>query len=426
MICPVLRRVFVGAVFMTGLCALAQARVDTPKPIAGKPPLQRYETDYYIIFTDQDANMVREASARMKVMAEEYYRRTKAFGGVINKKFPFYLYSDPNDYYAAEGPKGSAGVYIHAGSNGRLMAMAPSTGGYVWHVVQHEAFHQFVHMIMGGKLPIWQNEGLAEYFAEASWTGDGLVTGVIPWNPKHGSHRMADVKESIKDNKFMPFKKFFDVTPREWNSKVEDANSSSHAYYDQAWSMVQFFVHADEGKYRNAYGEFIADLARGTSPHMAYANRFGRDGEAIEKRYRQWWLEMKDDAPLETFAQATVATLTSFMARAYGAKIKFESADDFFKAGEEGKLYVDPRTRPKLWLPPSLLNRALAGASWLKEWSIQTSPKGVPKLVLKLSDGKTFTGSFNAEKLFTDRPPEVTVKIESPNQPAKTDAKTQK
>ena len=106
--------------------------------------------------------------------------------------------------------------------------------------------------------------------------------------------------------------------------------------------------------------------------------------------------------------------------------MKFESAEEFFKAAEEGKLAIDPKLRPKVWLPPSLLLRALAYASYLKEWSLQTSPKGVPKLILKIPDGKTFTGTFNIEKFSPDKPPEVTVQIEDPKNPAKPGEKTSK
>ena len=42
---------------------------------------------------------------------------------------------------------------------------------YTWHTVQHEGFHQFAHAVIGGDIPTWLNEGLAEYFGEALFTG---------------------------------------------------------------------------------------------------------------------------------------------------------------------------------------------------------------------------------------------------------------
>jgi hypothetical protein len=51
----------------------------------------------------------------------------------------------------------------------RLMAYVPAGASALgWHVVQHEGFHQFVAQVIRGDMPIWANEGLAEYFGERS------------------------------------------------------------------------------------------------------------------------------------------------------------------------------------------------------------------------------------------------------------------
>ena len=46
---------------------------------------------------------------------------------------------------------------------------------------------KFAHATIGHKLPPWLDEGLAEYFGEAIFTGDGYVDGAIPpWRAKRG------------------------------------------------------------------------------------------------------------------------------------------------------------------------------------------------------------------------------------------------
>jgi hypothetical protein len=50
--------------------------------------------------------------------------------------------------------------------------------------------------VIGGELPIWVNEGMAEYFGEGIFTGDGFITGVIP--PK----RLRMIKETSSSKKF--------------------------------------------------------------------------------------------------------------------------------------------------------------------------------------------------------------------------------
>ncbi|HUT57598.1 MAG TPA: hypothetical protein VNA25_07075, partial [Phycisphaerae bacterium] len=139
------------------------------------PNFKTYETPYYILYSDQDVEMVREAAVRITCMGEAYYRRCKAFGGTIRTKFPFYLFKEASGYAKAGGPGGSAGCYIYRAQAGKLLARSdPQIGNKVWHVVQHEGFHQFVHMMIGGEIPITVNEGMAEYFGQGIWTGDGL------------------------------------------------------------------------------------------------------------------------------------------------------------------------------------------------------------------------------------------------------------
>ena len=48
--------------------------------------LKRYETKYYVIYTDLPDDDAKETGLRMTRMAEEYYARTKEFSGKINKK----------------------------------------------------------------------------------------------------------------------------------------------------------------------------------------------------------------------------------------------------------------------------------------------------------------------------------------------------
>ena len=74
--------------------------------------------------------------------------------------------------------------------------MAQKMDARTWHTVQHEGFHQFAHVVIRGDLPIWVNEGLAEYFGEAVFTGDGFVSGVIPPTAMTGIRRLPATRAS--------------------------------------------------------------------------------------------------------------------------------------------------------------------------------------------------------------------------------------
>src|SRR5262249_41625793 len=163
------------------------------------------------------------AAARITAMAEEYHERTKGFAGQITKKLPFYLYSQAEDYYAAGGMKGSAGVFDPRTQ--KLMAIGdPRLGDERWRIVQHEGFHQFAMAVIRGDLPIWVNEGMAEYFGESIFTGDGYVTGIVP--PSRG----ARIKKWIAEGNALSIQEMMKLRHETWNAQLSLVN------YDQAWS----------------------------------------------------------------------------------------------------------------------------------------------------------------------------------------------
>jgi hypothetical protein len=376
-----------------GLVALALAgtllAATRPVDADDKGKLKRYESPYYVIHTDLGLESAREAYARMTAMAEEYHQRTKGFSGVIRHRLPFYLFKNPSDYYQAGGVRGSAGMY-----NGSvLMAVAR---GNAWKVVQHEGWHQFMHQAVGGNIPIWVNEGLAEYFGEGIWTGDNFVTGVIP------PGRLRRIHSLIKKDKTLPFLQMLMMTHQQWSGALNIRN------YDQAWSMVHFLVHADDGKYRDAFGRFISDMSRGRAWQKSFVARFGRNVDAFQKRYQDWWLAQKGNPSREQYIRATVEILTSFLARAEAMDQHYEDFDAFIKAAKEGKLAMDPKEMKKAWLPQSLLKSALKNADKLDGWKlVRVRKRARPQLVLRLKDGPTFTGRFVPK---AGKAPDVTVK----------------
>ncbi|HUU42139.1 MAG TPA: DUF1570 domain-containing protein [Planctomycetota bacterium] len=356
---------------------------------AASAELREYPSRYYVIYTDHDEATVKEAQARLTAMAEEYHRRTKDYAGTIRTRLPFYLFSRIEDYHAA----GGVGAGIYAGR--LLMAHLPKGGSSrVWHVVQHEGFHQFAAKVIRGGLPVWVNEGLAEYFGEGVWTGDNFVTGMIPGD------RLARVQALIRAGKIKPFMTMLMLSHMEWRNELSMVN------YDQAWSMVHFLVHAEDGKYRKAFDAFILDMSKGVDWPDAFLKRFGRDVEAFQKKYSDWWLSLPADAGSERRTLAVVQTLTSFLARAHAEGQTFETVDAFFEAARADRL----RIPEKHWLPPALLAENLNLARRLATWSLENSPAG-PRLVLKLADGDIFTGTL---KVLGDKGFKVDVEVGDP------------
>jgi len=387
-----LRMLITAAVWAVAAAGSARAAAVPGEGGLPNANFRTYDTPYYALYSDQNVEIVREASVRITCMGEAYYQRCRAFGGKIRTKFPLYLFKEASDYSKAGGPGGSAGCYISRGQGGKLLVRSdPQIGDKVWHVVQHEGFHQFVHRMIGGEIPITVNEGMAEYFGHGIWTGDGLVCGVIP------PDRLRRVQALLAAGRMSSWRNFFAMDYQQWGGIQQ---------YDQAWSMVQFLVHADAEKYQQPFVGMIADMAKRMPWDKAFVKWLGRDIDGSEQQWRKWWARLPANPTRDLYDQATVETLVSFLARAAMRGVKFETADDFFAAARAGKLVVDPEHANEWnWLPPVLLESVLPNAKKLGEWSIAGSP---PSLAVKRADGKVFTGTY---RLQSGARPEVTVTV---------------
>jgi len=372
------------------LCLLAAAPAQQQPPARpgqaaqpAKPPegLKRYEGRYYIINTDFTGDDLREADLRMTKMAEEYKKRTEGFSGAIGHKFPFFLFRDIEDYHRAGGMEGTAGVFNP--NTDTLMAYAGDKAStQTWNVIQHEGFHQFARSVIGGELPIWVNEGMAEYFGEGIFTGDGFITGVIP------PRRLTLIKEDIGQKKFKPIKEMMLFTHERWNKEMSQEN------YDQAWTMVQFLAHAENGKYQGAFVKFMRAIATGQKWDAAWLSSFG-SAEGFEKKWSEYWLRMDENPTADLYARAVTETLTGVLGRATAQKQKFETFDQLVDSANKNEVNIDTRD----WLPPRLIASAFARAAKMQEQGgkfdlLPAQGSRLPMILCTMANGMKVTGKF--------------------------------
>ena len=338
------------------------------------PVMRRVTTPYYTIYTDLDDDTVREAAARMTAMAREYARRIRGFGARVDRRLPFYLFSRMADYRQAGGPEGSWGIYTGT----KLMAVA-TTGrpSRTWFLVQHEGFHQFLHAAMRRRIPVWLNEGLAEYFGNGIWTGDGFVMGAVP------TYRLLRIKTQVRLGRMAPLADLLKMTDKVWAEQMSGRN------YDQAWSFVHFLIHGQDGAHNKAFAAFLTDVGAGRPWEAAFVRHFGRDTGALSKRCDAWWLSLEMNPTPEAYATAVVQALTSFLARAVAKRQKIADFEDFRAKAAAGDLAC----REDQWLPPKLLAEALTASRRYRNWRIRRAG-AYPSIVLTDTEGRVYTGTF--------------------------------
>ena len=234
--------------------------------------LKRYEGRYYVINTDLAGDDLREADLRMTKMAEEYKKRTEGFSGTIGHKFPFFLFRDLDDYHAAGGMQGTAGVFNP--NTDTLMAIAgEKTTAYTWSVIQHEGFHQFARTVIGGELPIWVNEGMAEYF------GEGHLHRRRFRHRRHPAEAaQADQGAASSRSKFQPIKEMMLLT----HARLEPGDVAARTTTRRGrWCSSSRTRRT--ASTQGAFVEFMRAIGTGQQWDAAWLNSFG-SAEGFEKK----------------------------------------------------------------------------------------------------------------------------------------------
>jgi hypothetical protein len=391
-------RVFVLCLIIFLCAAIAPAQVRNQKPKT-PPGMKTVEGKYHYLVHDLTDAEAAEVLMRMEAMVEEYSNRTREFSGRLGGKLPFLLFRDKKDYQAAGGMKGSGGMF----DGEKLMAVAgeelnPGT----WHVVQHEGFHQFAHAVIGGDMPTWVDEGLAEYFGEAVFTGDNFVSGVIP------TYRRDRIVKMIESGEFKTVPQMMQMSLDTWNANLQVTNLRPGVRDG----------HVPWPRRRRQVPEGVRAVHRPAQPPHAVEERVAAD----VRQHRG--LRGPHDGLLEEAARPAVAGRVRQRRDADARqpprpRDRVEAGDRRRRRAEEGDRGGENQFPKGQELPPSLGKTCLDLLKQLDDkgatFELVTAGKNPQQsVVCRLKDGPTITATF---KVAGKRVTEVKSKIEAKAEP---------
>ncbi len=265
----------------------------TAWPTQGRTNLgHEYETEHYTISTDISADYAHLVARHMEEIFEEYTRRFSGLGE-MRRKFDVVVYASRESYDRAvpESVRGSTGVFI---AHKRLLAAhaGERTTEEVLRTLYHEGFHQFMWEAISRDPPAWLNEGVAEYFAEATWNGRKFQVGLVP------TMRVHTVREAIREGTYIPLDRLFSMDSDQWLQTMQMERRRASLYYSQSWSIIHFLAHAEIGRYSHMLNAYVRDLANGRKEPEAFVAAFGDDLAAFEREWARYVMELE---PSEKF-----------------------------------------------------------------------------------------------------------------------------
>lgn len=247
--------------------------------------LRTVDTRHYRIHTDLDAELSVDLGRRMDAMYDEYARRLAAFqpAGDV-PRLEVYLFAKQKDYLAFTGEKlhNTGGVYIPR--RNLLAAFLEGQGrDGLRRTLQHEAFHQFAYNAISKELPVWLNEGMAQLFEEAIWTGDNFWLGHV------APRRVRQLRSDLTRGRLIPFSKMLSMSPDAWATNLGKDGDLGATQYNQAWAMVHFltFVADERGQpiHRARLINMLRLLHEGKAADAAFTEAFSPNIKGFQDRF---------------------------------------------------------------------------------------------------------------------------------------------
>jgi len=233
------------------------------------------ETEHYKILS----NVSKSFTHRTALFAEKMYKlyskifpvpkkeehRSRIY--IFNTEREFRLLGVPGDVLGFYSPK-TKDFYLFDHVNQDITR----------EVLLHEGFHQFIDLILDD-VPLWFNEGMAQYFQTAKPVAGGFKCGELPTALRRLQY--------LRGGPILDFPLISDPDFRD-GFRIYDN-------YAKAWGLCYFLIHYDGGRYFPVLKKYFEALRRGESRKKAYAVSFGRlKVTGFERQFRRYMRKLAE------------------------------------------------------------------------------------------------------------------------------------
>jgi tetratricopeptide (TPR) repeat protein len=144
-------------------------------------------------------------------------------------------------------------------------------------VIFHEYVHLMVNNAMGEALPLWFNEGLAEYYSTFDITQQNrrVLLGDLIDN-----HVLF-----LRDTKFLPLRTLFAVDHK---SPYYNEGNKMNIFYAESWMFMHYLLQGDGQKHRPQLAKFVDLLRAGQKIEDAFQQGFQGSIESVEKAFKAY------------------------------------------------------------------------------------------------------------------------------------------
>ncbi|MEO0474733.1 MAG: DUF1570 domain-containing protein [Planctomycetota bacterium] len=287
------------------LCVLAPlptvAQDDGVLRFEPTPTLTVYRSKHYRIFTNLSQRETVPFGRHMDTLFEQYDKRFRSLGDQPIERMPLYLFETEQQYnrflqeHDIDATHSGGMFFVTHKLEGLATWVDARSRRKTFEVLQHEGFHQFAWHAIGPSLPIWLNEGLAQYFEQAVLDDNGAMSLGLT-----SRARIERVKAAIRQGDTLPISTLMRISTEQWSRVLRSHPERANLLYAQSWSLAYFLIHGDDGRHQPKLIDYLQRLSNGDRANDALLMSFGKDGlEPLADDWQRFALNQKPDEVAE-------------------------------------------------------------------------------------------------------------------------------
>jgi hypothetical protein len=217
-----------------------------------------------------------------------------------------YLFQDAKQYkdfekYADPRAAGrTAGMYF---SGYGILAFHLETYSQPWvrHVMLHECTHAFLDQrirLTEHPIPVWLQEGLAEYIGLSLVSGGQIHTGVFTTKTRHESFQgtliiPSEASEQLSRGRKAVRKKLPLGTLLTTDPNSIEGQGPLQDYYAACWLLVNYLHDGRQGWSENQFPTLVREIGAGHSDHETLETVYGVTAQELEAGFNRYIKDFK-------------------------------------------------------------------------------------------------------------------------------------
>src|SRR6185369_8618919 len=255
------------------LCLLVV--ISQPTTVSAKDTWVSVRTANFFLLGNANEKDIRKVGLKLEQFREVF---TRLFPKMrFNTSIPTTVIVFKNhNSYAPFKPRPNIAGYFQAGDDVNYITLTTELyGGQDPFTV---IFHEYTHLLVKNtfeSVPLWFNEGLAEYYSTFTITDDQKVRLGAPI----GSHVYL-----LRESKMLPLRTLFEV---DYDSPHYNEKDKQSIFYAQSWALMHYLIIGKAGKVEQL-GKFMELLRSKVPMEQAFQQAFETPFEVMEKDLRDY------------------------------------------------------------------------------------------------------------------------------------------